>query len=79
MTTGQHIRQLRRERRWSQRELAVRADTDTSVINRIERGKMQPGAGMVARLALALDVPPNTLRGITPADVQRTARAAVEE
>lgn len=79
MSTGQHIRRLRRERRWSQREFADQVGTAQAVISRIESGKMQPGAGMVARIAFALGVTPNDLRGVTTTDVQRAARAAVGE
>lgn len=39
---GQALRSLRTRRKWSQTELALRADVDRSYISLIELGKKQP-------------------------------------
>ena len=51
------LRGWRRRRRYSQLELALRADTTQRHVSFIESGRSIPGRAMVVRLAESLDVP----------------------
>ena len=55
---GQRIRELRTQRpeRWTQEELAERAQISVSFLSMIERGERIPHVETLASLALALDV-----------------------
>ena len=53
---GQTLRSLRTKRKWSQTDLALRADVDRNYISLIELGKSSPSLGMLYRLCDALDV-----------------------
>jgi transcriptional regulator with XRE-family HTH domain len=53
---GERIKQLRKERKWSQGELAAQIGADAGQISRYENGHIAPSADGVARLAQALDV-----------------------
>lgn len=53
----ERIRQARKEKRWSQRELADILKTTQSTISDIERGKVQVGATDLARFARVLQKP----------------------
>jgi transcriptional regulator with XRE-family HTH domain len=48
------LRHWRSARRWSQLELALRADTTQRHLSYIEQGRSRPGRTMVARLAESL-------------------------
>jgi transcriptional regulator with XRE-family HTH domain len=50
------LRRCRERSHLSQLELALRADTTQRYISFIERGRSQPGRGMIVRLAEALDI-----------------------
>jgi len=52
------LQQSRKARRLSQLELAVRAGTTQRHVSFIEQGRSQPGPGIVARLADALELSP---------------------
>jgi transcriptional regulator with XRE-family HTH domain len=56
-TIADALRDWRERRRVSQLELALRAGTTQRHVSFIERGRSLPGAGMVVRLAEALEVP----------------------
>lgn len=58
---GQALRSLRTKRKWSQTELALRADVDRNYLSLIELGRNSPSVRMVFRLCDALDVTPSDL------------------
>jgi transcriptional regulator with XRE-family HTH domain len=61
MDLGQRVRELRKERRFSQTELAIRAGVARNTLNRIENGHLMPTAPVIEQLAEALDVVPGAL------------------
>ncbi len=67
MTTGQKIRELRRERKWTQAELGEQAGINFSNINRYEQDKLKPGATILSRLSKAFGIPIEELTG-SPTD-----------
>jgi transcriptional regulator with XRE-family HTH domain len=54
---GGQIRAMRKRRRWSQQDLATRADVGRTVIGRVERAVCRAEPETLQRIALALDVP----------------------
>lgn len=58
---GLNVRDVRRQQRLSQEELAHRADMDRSYISDLERGTRNPSVKAVGRIAEALGVPPDEL------------------
>lgn len=58
---GQALRNLRTKRKWSQTDLALRADADRNYISLIELGRNSPSVRMLFRLCDALDHPPSEL------------------
>ncbi|WP_370653987.1 helix-turn-helix domain-containing protein [Rhodoferax sp.] len=58
---GQALRSLRTRRKWSQTDLALRADVDCNYISLIELGRNSSSIRMVYRLCDALDVVPSEL------------------
>ena len=58
---GRNLRQIRRERGYSQEALAFRAEVHRTEISLLERGKRDPGVNMTLRLAGALGVDPGDL------------------
>ena len=59
MTAGpfaHDLRRWRRLRRWSQLDLALRADTTQRYLSYLEQGRSQPGRAMVVRLAESLQL-----------------------
>lgn len=54
---GELLRYWRRERKWSQLELALGADVSARHVSFVETGRSQPSREMVLRLAEVLDVP----------------------
>jgi transcriptional regulator with XRE-family HTH domain len=58
---GQALRSLRTRRKWSQTELALRADVDRSYLSLIELGKNSPSVRLMFKLCDALDVTPSDL------------------
>lgn len=56
---GQALRSLRTRRKWSQTELALRADVDRSYLSLIELGKNSPSVRLMFKLCDALDVTPS--------------------
>ena len=54
---GEVLKGLRRQRRWSQEELAALADLDRSYVGEIERGRVSPGLATLEKLAGAFEMP----------------------
>jgi transcriptional regulator with XRE-family HTH domain len=55
-TMGQRLARLRKERSWTQVELAERTGIVQTVLSDYERGKLRLNADMIVRFAQALDV-----------------------
>jgi len=56
MALGERIRELRKEKGWSQAELGELVGTDSQHISRYETGRITPSVDALVRLAAALDV-----------------------
>lgn len=56
MPLGERIKQLRKERDWSQAELGEKIGADSQRISRYENGRLTPSLAAIVRLAEALDV-----------------------
>ncbi|HEU4658659.1 MAG TPA: helix-turn-helix transcriptional regulator [Capillimicrobium sp.] len=54
---GEEIRAARRERRWSQRELAERAGITAETVSKVERGDLSVGLGTAFEMAALTGVP----------------------
>ncbi len=54
---GQALRSLRTKRKWSQTDLALRADVDRNYISLIELGRNSPSVRLLFKLCDALDIP----------------------
>jgi transcriptional regulator with XRE-family HTH domain len=54
---GAQIQAARRERRWSQKELAGRAGITTPTLSKIEKGDLGVAIGSVFEVAALVDVP----------------------
>ena len=52
---GRRVQQLRKERGWSQQELATQAGLDRAYLSTVEKGKQNITIGAAARIAAALD------------------------
>ena len=52
---GRRVQQLRKERGWSQQELAAQAGLDRAYLSTVEKGKQNITIGAAARIAAALD------------------------
>lgn len=52
---GRRVQQLRKERGWSQQELATKAGLDRAYLSTVEKGKQNITIGAAARIAAALD------------------------
>jgi transcriptional regulator with XRE-family HTH domain len=76
---GAQIRLARRERRWSQDELAARAGITSRTVSKIEHGELSVGLGAVFEAAALLGVPLfHTERSRLSADLDRAeARSAL--
>lgn len=77
------IKELRKERAWSEAELGEKVGTDSQRISRYENGRLTPSLDSAARLAEALDVSVDYLviegasrRSLTDADSTLAARLA---
>lgn len=56
MALRDRVHELRKERGWSQAELASRISADAGQISRYENGRIAPSADAIVRLAEAFDV-----------------------
>lgn len=71
MVLGDNIRKSRKAKGWSQRELAEHTATDTSYINRVETGKINPSIAVLERIAGALECSLDELvKGVEKAEVE---------
>jgi transcriptional regulator with XRE-family HTH domain len=66
-TLGQRLARLRKERGYTQAELADKMGIIRELVSDYERGKIRPHYEMVIRFALALEVTSDELLGIKPA------------
>ena len=55
LSLGEHVRRLRRGKRWQLQELAAETGLSVSHLSRIENGNVLPNAETVVKLAKALD------------------------
>lgn len=76
-TLGQRLARIRKERGFTQVELAQKAGTIQAVISDYERGRVRPHAEMLGQLAQALGVTADELLGIAPAPSQKANRHGV--
>lgn len=53
---GKNLRKIRKDKKMSQEDLAMNADTSRSQIARIERGEINPSITTVNRFAKALQI-----------------------
>lgn len=58
---GKRVRALRKERGWTQEELAERASLHENYISRLETGEQEPGLFVILRLCRALQAAPDAL------------------
>ena len=58
---GNAVRQVRKERGWSQERLAEHADLNRSYIGDLERGRAMPSLATLTKLASALGLQPSAL------------------
>jgi XRE family transcriptional regulator, regulator of sulfur utilization len=56
---GEFVRRVRKERAWTQEDLAERAGLTTTYVGQVERGDKVPSLTVVLKLALALEVLPS--------------------
>lgn len=70
---GDTVRRLRREKQWSQEELAERANVHLNFVGRLERGQIvSPELISILKLAIALEVGPSMLLAdFTPAVMRK--------
>lgn len=55
-TLGERVYRLRIEKGWSQKVLALEADTSQSAVSMIEKGEFEPSRELLKRLSFALEV-----------------------
>jgi transcriptional regulator with XRE-family HTH domain len=72
---GDRLRNFRRQRRLSLRELAARADVSASLLSQIENGKANPSVMTLHNIAAALDIPPVYF---FPSDQEAASRPALD-
>jgi transcriptional regulator with XRE-family HTH domain len=70
---GDTVRELRRERDWSQQELAERSNLHLNFVGRLERGQIiSPELISIVKLAMGFGVlPADLFRGFTPGVMKR--------
>lgn len=80
-TLGLIISRLRKEKGWTQKELAEKAGVTQNQVSRIEKDKMQPRRSTVQALATAFEVQADDLEtlALLPPDNSRSARLAQED
>jgi transcriptional regulator with XRE-family HTH domain len=75
-TIAANVRRLREERGQSQDELAAAVGISRVHLNRVENGKMTPGADLLYSLADALRVPADALRQLAERGQKNLVRSA---
>lgn len=63
------IKQLRKERKWSQKELGEKVDISESFVSKVESGKKQPSREVTAKIAEVLNVTTDYLLGRSDEEV----------
>ena len=63
---GRNVADIRRQRRWSQEELAFESGLHRTYISGIERGARNPTVMVLEKLAKALGVQPKELLEVGP-------------
>lgn len=58
---GEIVRGLRKEKAWTQEDLAERAGLTTTYVGQVERGDKVPSLTVVLKLAMALEVLPSRM------------------
>lgn len=71
---GTNVRNLRKEKHYTQEKLAELVDVSMETIGKIERGSSAPTFATAERIAAALDVPVTVLFGANREDVAEGAR-----
>ena len=79
MTFAHRLRELRKGKRWTQRELADKISVSPQVVSNWEREYSAPDTDDVANLAELFDVPADYLLGRTQEAAADTATLAPEE
>jgi len=75
---GDAIRKLRRERGWSQQELAERSNLHLNFVGRLERGQIiSPELISVLKLAMGLEVEPAILLLVFTPEVMKRLRPSL--
>ncbi len=80
---GARIKAVRKERGWSQEQLAERVGISTQYVSNIERGKENPTLDLLLRVAQALKVSPAEIfdleaRGLDRKTLQAEIRKVIE-
>lgn len=68
MSVGQRIARIRKERGYTQNELAERIGTIQALVSDYERDKLRLNAKMAVRFAIALEVSTDELLGLNSAN-----------
>lgn len=58
---GRNVRQARKDKGWTQEQLAFEASVKRAYLSEIENGQRNVSLDVVEKLAKALDVPPDVL------------------
>ena len=58
---GEVVVEVRKQKKVSQEQLALRAEIDRTFMSKIERGKNQPSLDTIFAISQALDIAPSTL------------------
>jgi transcriptional regulator with XRE-family HTH domain len=58
---GKHLREIRKEKKMTQEQLAFSADLEISQISRIERGIINTSISQILQIAMALGIHPKEL------------------
>jgi transcriptional regulator with XRE-family HTH domain len=73
MNLGDRIKQLRKEKKWGQKELAHKIGSDARQISRYEKGHVTPSIEAAMKIATALEVTTDYLfTGTAPRNIPKT-------
>ncbi|WP_129408057.1 helix-turn-helix domain-containing protein [Marinitoga lauensis] len=65
MTFGERLKELRKLKKITQKELATKCETSQSLISEYEKNLKQPTAEMIKKIAIVLDVSADYLLGLS--------------
>lgn len=68
MSLGENIKRLRRDKKWTQQELAEKADVQMGHVSKLERNESDPKLETIYKLMAAFECSPNALLN----DVKKT-------